>query len=410
MISGFSAHPTAPAWLSGTVTADDARDAGRARRRNLPWAALVAWEGGLPDTAEDVVERIAADPQSGLACQLIGDPSIRFRSVDDRRDAGRDAFVTDVGELDDAVPGPWEWDVRIAAARIALSARSDDGAVRAVREFARAYRAQVRAASARDEFMPTDAVRGATADYLHITRGSRGDIVRRAVPHFGRASGPSDRAIAGRGIPAAGSEDDAGEVDSAEVLRWFAEYRENLPEGGAMQLADAVIVDAVRLRDAHIEAGRLAACPGDLVVLVRHGARRILLRAHRARPSVWPTASTGSDAQRVLLAGSLLHVVPDPLAGWCTDARRLGSVVWSTALAADGRTSRKRLAAREVVAARPGWWQRRHAAALGSVTGRGHAATVDVHALAGYLGGSTGFDEVLATSSLRVRGALRAAN
>jgi hypothetical protein len=176
-----------------------------------------------------------------------------------------------------------------------------------------------------------------------------------------------------------------------------------------MQMSDAVVVDAVRLSGTRIAEDRLAACAGDLLVLVSNAGRRILLRAHAARPSAWPTASTGSDAQRLLLAGSLLHVVPDPLAGWCTDARRLGSVTWSTALAAGGHASRKRLAARETLDAAPGWWQRRYAVALGAVTGRAHAATVDVHALAGYLGGSTGFDEVLATSSLRVRSAVLSA-
>ena len=100
-------------------------------------------------------------------------------------------------------------------------------------------------------------------------------------------------------------------------------------------------------------------------------------------------AVLGSDAQRVLLASALLQVSPDPLLGWSSDVRQTRSVMWSQAV--PDQPARLGM---------PQWLRLREAEALGSVLGRAHARTVDASALAGYLGGSDGFDRALAESTL----------
>lgn len=410
MLSTPSARSGRPTWLSDAVTAAECREAGRARRRNLPWAALGAWERGIPAMHSDVVARIAADPVSGLRCQLIGNPELACR-----RDARSGARVIDVDDLEDAVVGPWEWDVRRAAVRLACDAHSDEVAAANVRHFIAAYRMQIREVAARDALTAAvltaaEGVHDAAAAYQSMCRGGKGDIVRAAYPVYDVGSAVTAY-TSGDCITLPRGNRPAGESDASDdVLRWFAEYRENLPEAAAFLLEDCSVVDAVMVDAEGAEDDGIAVRDGDLLVLVRTGALRALLRARRARSSVWPNASAGADAQRILLAGSVVRIAADPCAAWCTDARRLGSVVWSTAVASVQPRGRKSERARAVLEVQPKWWRHRYAEALGGLVARAHAMSIDVHALSGYLGGSDGFDQMLTQSSLRARAALSASS
>jgi hypothetical protein len=177
---------------------------------------------------------------------------------------------------------------------------------------------------------------------------------------------------------------DRVEADSDAVLRMFAEYREALPEALSLRMQRMVVVDAVGRSDS-----------GGFLVLVvdEEGNDPILLQTAVVRESAWePYAGDvvlGSDAQRVLLASTLLQVSPGPLLGWSSDVRQTRSVMWSQAVNDDSARP-----------SMPQWLRLREAEALGSVLGRAHARTVDASALAGYLGGSDGFDRALAESTL----------
>jgi len=318
------------------------------------------------------------------------------------RDERSDLHIIDVDELDDAVVGPWEWDVHSTALHLALAAHNDEDARRNARDFLSAYRSEIRSVAAHTRVVGSDATLRAASAYAHMCRGSKGRIVRTALSLYDTVTALT-ACVDGTRSTLAGDRGEGNAVSDADVLRWFAEYRENLPEAAAFLLAGCTVVDADYVSEGFISATGLAASPGDLLVLARSADRSVVLRAHRARASAWPDAAIGSDAQRILLAASMVRVVADPLAGWSTDARNLGSLVWSTALARPRGALRKRERARAVLADQPRWWLRRHARALGSLTGRAHAASVNVYALAGYLGGSSGFDDALAESAVLAR-------
>ena len=128
--------------------------------------------------------------------------------------------------------------------------------------------------------------------------------------------------------------------------------------------------------------------PLRLVVLLAVG---LLLRGRAVGPSMWAPyadlAPLGSDAQRILMASALMQVSPDPLLGWSSDPQTLGSVIWSQALDPGPLSP-----------AEPRWLLKREAEAVGAALARAHAATFDMPALAGYLGGSTSFELALAAS------------
>lgn len=373
--------PPRPDWLSDALTPKPARAAGRRRRQDLPFVEVLAWRGGLPSSAAGVVEAIRADAVSGLLCQTVGRPDLRVV-----RDLATGAVLVDICDVDDAVVGPWEWDVRIAALDLAGGAPHSAAALDDVEEFGRSYRTTIRrmAQAGQPRWRPT--VAQARATYRELVRGSRGEGVVAGIPVWERECA---LAMFRRGdLP-----DDAVAADAVEVRRWFAEYRENLPEAAGLRLGEVEIVEAV-----HVGASTLVLGAGP--------ATHLLWQVRTARPSVWGQADSGSDAQRLLLAADLVSAVVDPLAGWCSDARRLGSLVWGSALAPSAPRGRRGARAAALLERAPHWWRRRCARALGVTLARAHASTVDLAALAGYLGGSPAFDERLAASSARARLAL----
>ena len=378
---------SSPAWIESGSSRGERREAGRARRRNLPWAAGMEWPTGTsllidPLDIPGLCAVVAQAPTSGLMAHLVG-PTAHLRAVKDERS---ELVVADLGGLDHAIEGPWEWDVRTIALRVARDTQSVEKGRTVVAQFARAYREAIRAAAALEHaggWQGLASGPGAVDAYARLIRGgAKGKITSTAFSVMVRGSlawvkGTSR--IVRKALPF-----DQVETDSDAVLRMFAEYREALPEALALRMQRMVVVDAVGRADS-----------GGLLVLVvdEEGNDPILLQTTLVRESAWePYAGDvvlGSDAQRVLLASTLLQVSPDPLLGWSSDVRQTRSAMWCQAVNDDpARPSM------------PQWMRLREAEALGAVLGRAHARTVDASALAGYLGGSDGFDRALAESTL----------
>ncbi len=378
---------SSPPWIEIGSSRSERREAGRARRRNLPWAAGMEWPASTsflidPLDIQGLCAVVAQAPTSGLMAHLVG-PTADLLAVRDERS---ELVVADLGGLDHAIEGPWEWDVRTIGLRLARDTQSVEKGRAVVAQFACAYREAIRAAAALEHaggWQGLVSGPGAKVAYTKLIRGGKkGKTTSTAFPvtergHLAWVKGRSR--ILRKELPF-----DCVEVDSDAVLRMFAEYREALPEALSLRMQRMVVVDAVGRADS-----------GELLVLIvdEDGNDPILLQTSLVRESAWePYAGDvvlGSDAQRVLLASTLLQVSPDPLLGWSSDVRQTRSVIWAQA----GTHEQKRLSM-------PQWMRLREAEALGSVLGRAHARTVDASALAGYLGGSDGFDRALAESTL----------
>ena len=380
---------TSPSWIEIGSSRSERREAGRARRRNVPWAAVVEWPTGAsllidPLDIPGLCAVVAQAPTSGLMAHLIG-PTAHLLAVKDERS---ELVVADLGGLDHAIEGPWEWDVRTIALRVARDTQSVEKGRAVVAEFARAYREAIRATAALEHaggWQGLASGPGARGAYARLTRGGeKGKTASAAFPVIVRGRTASQWVKGRSRIVRKTLPFDRVEADSDAVLRMFAEYREALPEALALRMQRMVVVDAVGRADS-----------GGLLVLAvdEEGNDPILLQTTVVRESAWePYAGDvvlGSDAQRVLLASTLLQVSPDPLLGWSSDVRQTRSVMWSQAVNDDS-----------VRPSMPHWMRLREAEALGSVLGRAHARTVDASALAGYLGGSDGFDQALAAATL----------
>ena len=378
-----------PSWIEIGSSRSERREAGRARRRNLPWTAGMEWPAGTSPLIDPLDIRglcsvVAQAPTSGLTAHLVG-PTAQLLAVRDERS---ELVVADLGGLDHAIEGPWEWDVRTIALRLARDTQSVEKGRAVVAAFASAYRDAIRSAAALQHaggWRGLASGPGAHGAHARLIRGgTKGKTTSSAFPVLERGRLASqwikdNSRIVRKDLPF-----DRVEADSDAVLRMFAEYREALPEALAVRMQRMVVVDAVGRSDSG----------GYLVLVVdAEGNDPILFQTAVVHESAWePYAGDvvlGSDAQRVLLASNLLQVSPDPLLGWSSDVRQTRSVMWAQAL--------------NDVAVRPSmpqWLRLREAETLGSVLGRAHARTVDAPALAGYLGGSDGFDRALAMSTL----------
>ncbi|HXE44310.1 MAG TPA: DUF2252 domain-containing protein [Conexibacter sp.] len=126
---------------------------------------------------------LAATPTSGLRAQLCGDAHLAnfggFASPE------RD-LVFDLNDFDEALPGPWEWDLKRLVASVALAAgeRGFDGAQRktAVRATAQRYREAMRAFAA----MPALEVWNAHVDEAELEEQRGTSLPKAARARFER--------------------------------------------------------------------------------------------------------------------------------------------------------------------------------------------------------------------------------
>ena len=304
-------------------------------------------------------EALTGSP-TGIVVPLVGLRDITGVSAVES-DAG--SVVLDVLDVDDALPGPWEWELgRVAEG---LGERS-------VRALAEGYQEGV-AAVARESL---HAARGrALTIASRLGRGYDGDgyasAARRLVGKGARPELRPDRVAARWQRPV------AGRVQLTDLAREFAQYRETVAEPVAALLGHYRPVDALESDD------------GRLLVLLAHGDRDVLvLEALPVTASSWePRVGAwreGSDVQRVLQARETIPLVPLLMPGWSTSPD--GSVARAWARARGSGQVRD-------TAGKSGSRRRAHDA--GVIMGLVHALGGDAGMLSGYLGRSGRFADAL---------------
>lgn len=271
--------------------------------------------------------------------------------------------VIDIVDVDDALPGPWQYDV-VSLAQVVAERFGErfvaDAAAGYQRGISALAHGPLHAANASATGLAAKEARGMvgagwrTAERRLVTRGET-PLLRR------------DRVAARWG--------ETGLVD-IDASREVAHFRETLAEPTASLLSQYAVADAVA-----DESGRL------LVLLARAADDVVCLEATpvhatplEARVGAW---REGSDLQRVLLARELIPLAPAGMLGWTTSA--------------DGLTPRAWSRARDRGKAHPRWWsgKRSGARALGTTLGLAHGRSGDAARLAGYLGFSEKFGRAL---------------
>lgn len=393
-----------PAVIDPAPTLAERKQFGRALRRTTPFDQTLAIDARmrgseLPGMGE-LAAAISRAPKSGLVVSLVGDIAVPTIGAVD----SGDGTLLDVLNVDDALPGPWEYDVLRLAVSIGCAVPKRRDRSNALRTLAEGYR---------------DAVQRMAREPLHTARAS----AREASRKLARDARPSnyaeaERRFARKGALAldrlAAAWQSPVTTAPEEMVREFAQYRETAAD------ADAALLSRYRLADAAVAAdGRVA------VLLTRGGVHdALLLRASPVRESPLEAAlgawREGSDIQRVLWARELLPLAPPDLLGWSTSADGAIARVWSrgrstpaSGKSETGKGGRAKSGGAKSGGAKDGGAKSggaksgraktnagsltpKRARAFGTVLGLVHAGSGDAAMLAGYLGESAAFGNALA--------------
>jgi uncharacterized protein (DUF2252 family) len=343
---------------------------------------------------------LASTPATGLRVQLCGDAHVANFGIVDAPD-GRPAL--DVDELDETLPGPWEWDVKRLAASLALVARDAGGDARAGRDLAAAaaggYRQALRVLAGSGELEAWDArlaVEGLQRRLEHDLEGKAARALRR-------------------------------DADPARAREGIRELRElcDLSDGAPRLRPTAPLVtplEGLEPIDAALAAHAAALSPHHRELL---GRFRLVQVAHTA----YGVARVGAPSFVALLVG---RDAGDPLFLAVREARASSLERWLDGVPVTGHGARvvagRRLvqaaddpflghvrtpadgAARDLVLGRVRDWRgavalealrpgtlERHARACGWTLARAHARSGDRIALTAYLGKGDAFDRAVAS-------------
>ncbi len=330
---------------------------------------------------------VAPLPVTGLPVLISGDAHVRNLGAY----AGPDGHLLfDINDFDEALVGPWEWDVKRLATSIVLAAREagrpDRAAREAVEAMAAAYRLSMHA------FAATPVLE--LARHL-VRRGEGGEPLhrvflqaRRSTPlqtlakltHAGPGGRPKFRTIRPVLFPVPSGV-------ARRVIAALRPYREELDAGHRH------VFDAYRPVDVAFKVvgtGSVGTRDYAILFLGIHAKDPLFLQVKEERPSCWAPylrASAGPvhEGRRVAEAQHALQTLSDPLLGWTTVEGR----PYLVRQLADHKASID-------LPALEGTGLSEYAFVCGEAFAKGHARTGDPAALSGYLGTTDRFDRALA--------------
>ncbi|MFG1773403.1 DUF2252 domain-containing protein [Nocardia salmonicida] len=411
--------------LRSYVSAEDARERGRAARRRVPVTERdrAAESPERPTVREFIdisnrgrIERLiplrigrmvtspftffrgaaglmaadlAAGPDSGLAAQICGDAHAANFGLYGTQ---RGEIVMDINDFDETVTGPWEWDLERLAASLVLAGREggvdEDDCLRAARDAARSYRRTV-AELADMPFMQSWTV---LADESILTSAKAEDL----LDDFKKAAKKARKNTSAK-VVAKWTHLDDHETDirkhrfvsdppvltavdaqvSEAVIDGLESYANTIRESRRNLLARFVVSDvAFRIVGTgsvglHSYVALLHGNDGEAVVLQVKQAR-----ASALAPFLPPTTPR-HEGERIVVGARSVQSETDILLGWTTieldeslpfivrQFRNLKGSIDPAALSADDLDDYGRLA--------------------GALLARAHARSLDPRALAGYL-------------------------
>jgi uncharacterized protein (DUF2252 family) len=357
---------------------------------------------------------LASTPRAGLNVQLCGDAHLAnfggFASPER-------AFVFDLNDFDETLPGPFEWDVKRLAASFEIASRHRGlgakerrtvvlTALRSYREAARSFSAmrnldiwyaQQDVASLEAELRRSHDVRQARA----VARSAAKARSKDSMKAFSRLTQEVD------GVPRIVSDPPlivpiaelAGELDAAEleqgILELVRAYRRTLPGDRRKLLERFRYVDIARKV---VGVGSVGTRCWIMLMLGRDDRDPLFLQVKEARPSVLERVLGGSEfanhGQRVVEGQRLMQASSDIFLGWVRNTRTLEGAerdfyvrqLWDWKTSVDLET----IAPRGLVL---------YAQACGWTLARAHSRSGDCMAIGAYLGKGDVFDLAVADFS-----------
>jgi uncharacterized protein (DUF2252 family) len=418
------------------TTGTGRRDAGRARRADVPRSAHAEWDveardrdpiavleeqarTRVPELVPVRYARMAESPfaffRGGaaiMAMDLSTTPvtDLTVQACGDAHVANFGTFATpernivfDVNDFDETERGPWEWDVKRLAASLHVVARGqgfrssqrDDVVLEAVRVY-REYIAQFAAMRTLDLWYDRTTAADVVAHFpkryraqaaRDVDRALRKDHVR-AVTRL--TTDDEGRPRFSDDPPIVVHLDDL-DTDMADVEATVADYRASLTDERRFLFDRFRVVDVARRVVGVGSVGtRCWVVLLEAIAPAASGPDRIVLQVKEAQPSVLapfvgPTPS-GHEGRRVVSGQRLTQAASDLLLGWCQAPSGVHYYVrqlWDV----KGQGDLTRMDPGKLT---------HYGALCARALARAHARTGDAAAMAGYLGGGPVFERAIA--------------
>jgi uncharacterized protein (DUF2252 family) len=366
-------------------------------------------------TALPMANDLAATPVTGLTVRACGDAHLANFGVFAAPE-GRPVF--DINDFDEALAGPWEWDVKRLAASAEIAGRENGFSVKQRRKvvlasvsryretmlaFARmtaldVWYARLDADQIREELKPgtNGGPRKAVGQGMIKARArdSLPALAKLTAVVDGRRQIVADPPlIVPVGDLVAGQDEaDAAESSEPVICDLLAAYRRTLHEDSADLLARYELGSLARKV---VGVGSVGTRCWIVLMLGSDDSDPLLLQVKEAERSVLSEFAGGGEhdnqARRVVVGQRFIQAAPDVFLGWArvtdrSDGRHRDYYV---------RQLRDWKLSADLAGQSPGWL-RRYAGYCGWTLARAHARTGDRFAMAGYLGTSVVFDEAIA--------------
>jgi uncharacterized protein (DUF2252 family) len=340
-----------------------------------------------------MADDLARMPTTGWLAQACGDAHLdNFGAFG----TGQGSLVFDVNDFDETHPAPWEWDVKRLVTSAVLAAREIGAGAADRRSAARAgaagYRTAMRLLADTGVMERWTSAVSASELMVHAGVSKRGidKIAAEALARTSAGAFPKLTTLVGgkRELkempPLVVRITDAEELDG--VRQGFEAYKSGLRPELRLLLDRYELIDFARKvvgvgsvgMPAYV--GLLLSADGDPLFLQVKMAVASVLAPHVS--IIDPFSDAG---ERVVVGQRLLQAGGDPLLGWLSDGAGRQFYVRQLRdmnVSADLTTMSHKLLTR-------------YAEACGRVLAHAHARTGDPALIAGYLGGSTEFDEAL---------------
>lgn len=347
---------------------------------------------------------LAATPTTGIRVQCCGDAHLSnfggFATPERR-------VIFGINDLDETLPGPWEWDIKRLAASFLIACRDNGISDRAGKDVVGTCVRSYRESMAEFSQMRTLELWYTAMDGDELVANIKDPVLRRRV--LKRLGKEKSRSIAGDLFPKLVEHDgeipfikdqlptifhapghSPGEIEEV-VLRTVSGYRETLPHSVQS------LLDRYQLRDAAIKVVGVGsvgtrcwvllfmAGEGDPLFLQVKEARRSVLEGY-AGASVFP-----NHGQRVVDGYRLIQPASDMFLGW-TEGKLAGHHYFVRQLRDIKISVRVDTLGSSEMDLYATWCGRALALA--------HARSGSASTLSGYMGGSSTFDEALADFSV----------
>lgn len=350
---------------------------------------------------------LAAGPDSGLAAQICGDAHAANFGLYGTQ---RGEIVMDINDFDETVLGPWEWDLERLAASLVLAGResgaAEDDCVRAARDAARFYR-QTAAELAEMPFMqswtalPDESILGKAKaddlidDFKKAAKKARKNTSAKVVAKWTEHLDDHETGIRKHRFvsdPPILTPVDAAVADA--VIDGLERYASTIRESRRALLARFAVSDvAFRI----VGTGSVGL---HSYVALLHGndGESLVLQVKQARPSALapflPPVAARHEGERIVAGARSVQSETDILLGWTTvdldeplpfivrQFRNLKGSIDPAGLSADDLDDYGRLA--------------------GALLARAHSRSLDPRTLAGYFeADDEAFDEAVAAYAVR---------